>query len=276
MIKLGLSSISHLFMILGGVAVLGLVSLVWLGQSVGSVYAQNCGSGSPKADGLVSAFRIDPNFRSNTGCVTGSLSYIPLNQARIVISDYQALFNKYYARNASVPKISLSGTISSLPVLGNGSNLLYSNGDLTLQGAVLADTLSSKVLVFFVNGKLNIQTNITQSKLNKDGGVVFVVKGNVNIAVNVSEINAVIISGGVICSACDENSVDRGNNIAPFTDPQLFINGSLIALDPKQQIIFTREYGTNQEAAEMIQAQAKYLVILKDIFGERVKIYKEI
>lgn len=258
--------------------VIGASIITWLGWNVGGVYAQ-CGTGTTKAiGGLVSAFSIDPNFGSS-GCVSGSLSYIPVNQARIVVSDYQALYNKYYARSAdlAIPKITISGIVSS-PIVGQGTNnsLIYSNGDLTLQGTVLQGPLNSKVMVFFVNGNLNIQTDITEARNNQNGGVVFVVKGNVNINVNVREINAVIISGGVICSACDVNSTDVSNDIAPFTDPQLIINGSLIALDPTKNINFTREYNTNIEPAEIINAQAKYLVILDDIFGERVKIYREI
>lgn len=256
----------------------GLIGLIGFGLvmlNANGVSAESCGTGSPKADGLVSAFSIDGNFRSST-CVSGSLSYIPLNQTKIVISNYDSLYNKYYLRNASATKIILDQTIYNSAIANLGANtLLYRNGDLTLQGSALANASGGNVLVFFVNGDLNIQTDITEAQSNLAGGVVFVVKNKVNIDRNVTNINAVIIAGGQICSACDSSGVANNNPTFPF-DPPLAVNGSLISLDSQNPIKFARQYNNNLQPAEQINAQAKYLVILQNIFGEKVKIYQEI
>lgn len=254
-----------------------LIALVLIGltRNLGLAYAQSCGTGSTKADGLVSAFSIDPNFSSG-GCVSGSLSYIPLNQARIVISNYQSLVNKYYTRNTTATKIILDQPVYGSAIPGLGANtLLYRNGSLNLQGSVLSNISGGNVLVFFVNGNLNIETNVTEAQNNQAGGVVFVVKGKVNVASNVTVINAVIIAEGQICSACDNSGTATNNPIFPFDQP-LVITGSLISLDTSSPIRFVRQYNNNLQPAEQINAQAKYLVILKDIFGEKIKVYQEI
>lgn len=267
------------------IALIGLAIVIsgLLAGKVNLVNAQlfgQCGTGSTKADGLVSAFSIDPNFASG-GCVSGSLSYIPVNQTKIVISNYDSLYNKYYQRNNSATKVNLgpvySDPIENFAELRNSPPpyLLYRDGDLTLQGNTLANETSGNVLVYFVKGNLNIQADITQARLNQAGGVVFVVKGKVNIDSNVTQINAVIIAGDQICSACDTSGIAINNPVFPF-DSQLVIDGSLISLTESAPIRFVRQVNNNTQPAELINAQAKYLVILKDVFGERVKIYQEI
>lgn len=270
------------YFVIVGLVVVGAViwlGLGWFGQVKAQFFGQ-CGTGSTKADGLVSAFSIDPNFTGG-GCVSGSLSYIPLNQTKIVISNYDSLFNKYYQQNNTVTKVALGPSYTD-PIenfaelrLSPPPYLLYRNGDLSLQGSVLANTSSGNVIVVFVNGNLNIQTDITQARDNQAGGVVLVVKGQVNIDPGVKTINAVIVAEGQICTACDINGTATNNSVYPF-DNQLVINGSLISLDQQRPIRFVRQYVSNTQPAELINAQAKYLVILKDIFGERIKVYQEI
>lgn len=157
--------------------------------------------------------------------------------------------------------------------------------DSTTDGNVFTDTTGTTTpipVVVFVNNNLNIQDDIVYAKDNKDAGLVFVVSGDVNIDNNVTEINAVIISEGQICTAYDFTipSCPTTN----VTTPQLVIYGSLISLwvaDPDQpgienKIKFKRTLANNTQAAEKIQAQPKYLVIMRNIFASPIQKWTEL
>lgn len=145
------------------------------------------------------------------------------------------------------------------------NNLTYIPGDFNAGNAG-----GSGIRIIFVDGNLNFTEDYTYG--SGSTGTVFGVKGDVNIASNVTQVNGVLISSGTIYTAgagCTTNSVVT----APLT-----INGSLIALNESRPIQFCRNLQANNatQAAETINHQVKYLVILKDLFSETLQKWGEI
>lgn len=169
----------------------------------------------------------------------------------------------------------LSGdkTQAQIPFDGSTDHLYYIDGSLNLTGSVTG----GKTGVVFVEKDLNIRGNFTYG--TQLTGAVFIVKGNVNIDPSVSQIEAVLISEGVICTA-----YDFAVSLCPpgFTTPlpqsqRLVVNGSFISLDSTESIRFRRSLTNNHLlAAEVINHQPKYLVILKELLSYTYERWAEI
>jgi len=157
------------------------------------------------------------------------------------------------------------------------SKLYNVKGDLDINGNMtvgvtgvifVSKTFKADGITKNTDGNLNINTNLTNT--NADTGLVFVVEGNVNIDPGVTQIDAVIISGGKIYTAganCGRSSVETTN--------ALTVNGSLISLGT-DQIIFCRTFINNTAATEIINQEPKYLVILRDLLSETSQTWSEI
>lgn len=250
----------------------------------------NCGtSGATKADGLVSTIQIDGGFKTSSGAcvVDNKAAFSPIN-----IPNFASLKSLYFdqvRRSASVTK--------HTPLVGNSThddihtpeaarrwrdgpmppgrgNLFYikksgpSDGNLDITGPIKG----SYPVVVFVEGNLNIGS-IPDNKLiygDSNSGLVFVVGGNVNIHKDVTQIDAVIISAGIICTAYDGSACPTEN----LTLSKLTINGSLISLSAPIQ--FKRSLIDNSQPAEVINHQVKYLVILRDLMSDTLQKWSEI
>lgn len=175
----------------------------------------------------------------------------------------------------------------------NGPENLYetpANSNLTFD-ADFGSGVATKTMVIFVSGNLIINSDIkhVNGAGNEDpnSGVVFVVKGNVNIATAVTQVNAVIIAEGVICTAFDGTNCLDGTT----TTPKLTINGSIVSLNPPAAtpdprcaptvtaacpLKFVRSLADNTTAAEVINYQPKYLVILRDLFSDTLQRWSEV
>lgn len=151
-------------------------------------------------------------------------------------------------------------------------NVLYHiNGNLGISGNITG----SYTGLVFVDGDLNISADYYYGTSSTGPvapliGTVFVIKGNINISPSVTRIDAVLISQGKIYTA--------GTNCAPssVTTSPLVINGSLISLSQDNKIQFCRTLTDNTQAAEKINHQVKYLVILKDLISDTLQKWSEI
>lgn len=174
-----------------------------------------------------------------------------------------------------------SGT-STQPTRPSGK-LYRITGDLTLN----SDLTVNETGVIFVDGNLYINTNILNDNATK--GLVFVVKGEIFIQRDVTKVNAFLVAHGKnssgtditpICTAYDPAAGcnDYADNA---TRKYLEINGSVISLS--QNAAFPANFARKKydsvlsdKPAETINYQAKYLVIMKDIFSRDLKIWREI
>lgn len=215
-------------------------------------------------------------FSADGKCIVGTRATIPA----FGIPTYEEMKTLYYTQavdSSTVFKHGASSTAQdqSYILLNNGGgrdHLYLINSDLNINGAINGGELG----VIFVDGNLNIRNNITQPAPNK--GIVFVVKGNINILSTVTAINAVLIDYGTFCSAYDfsANGCPPTNTVSP----QLTITGSVIYLNqtagtaPK----FVRDNSSsgNGLAAEIINYDPKYLVLLKNVMARNLTVWKEV
>lgn len=186
------------------------------------------------------------------------------------IPTYADLQSKYFDQSKA-QKITLNRSASQADLQFNINPLIYVQGDsnsLNLSG----NPATNGVGVVFVDGNLNFNQNYTYG--TGSTGTVFVVKGDINIAAGVTNVDGILVSSGTIYTAgagCVTSDASRST-------PRLTVNGSLIALDATHQIRFCRNLGTNNQnqAAEVINHQVKYAVILKDLFSETLQKWSEI
>lgn len=136
--------------------------------------------------------------------------------------------------------------------------------------------------VVFIDEDLNIDTNYCNtttigSSCNSSypvdplTGTVFIVKGDINIASSVTRVDAVLIAEGTIYTegaGCEKSSLPAGS--------QLTINGSLISLNPLKPPRFCRTLSNNSQAAEVINHQPKYVVILRHLMSDTLQRWSEI
>lgn len=177
-----------------------------------------------------------------------------------------------------VEKDTLEGDKSqtNIPFDTNCDHIYQISGNLNISG----NNVGSKSGVVFVDGNLNFTENYTYGSATE--GSVFVVSGDVNIYKDVTSIDAVIISNGIICTAFDfGTSLCPGTNIVTLP---LTVNGSLISIkqpdpteiNPQEPIRFRRSLLDNNPPAETINHQVKYLVILRKLFSDTWQKWSEI
>lgn len=213
-------------------------------------------------EGLISAVG---NITGNTGninqiCVTGT------NEARyreFKVPTYDDLENQFYTLSRSSAK--KTGALpGSLAFAGDG--IYLHQGNLTINTA----SGNGAQIIFVHEGNLDITGNITYADADSLSGLVFVVQGDVNIYDSVTQINAVLISTGDICTAFIAGSGCPADNTPYNITPELTVNGSLISLntDPDpitgKRIKLRRNLIVNDQPAEKINKQAKYLYILRN------------
>ncbi|OGE27669.1 hypothetical protein A2867_03890 [Candidatus Daviesbacteria bacterium RIFCSPHIGHO2_01_FULL_40_11] len=242
---------------------------------------------NPRAGGLISA----PDISGSSGKFSNPVGVCVVDpQAAFVpfrIGSYNELRSLYFDQaktSNQLKKITFTGDTGEGALSNcltnptcwdqdsNTSELsIYITGSVEFANGPLTGTKSA---VIFIDGNLNInpgtispQTQYPYGTANT--GVVLVVGGNVSIDPVITRIDAVIISGGKIYTAgedCRTSSVDAN----PLT-----VNGSLISLNPGS-IVFCRSLASNTQAAEIIEHQAKYLVILRNLLSETWQKWSEI
>lgn len=195
-------------------------------------------------------------------CITGSdASYRPIK-----VPSYQDLEDQFYTFNRSGAKKS-TPLPDNLNFTGAGKGVYLNNADLVI------DTVNNPsgpvgigAQVIFVRGNLDIKDNITFAETDSSSGLVFIVQKDINIYSNVTKVNGVLISLGIICTSYISGS---GCSDGSLKTEQLIINGSLISLNKNSSLDSPLQLRRNLEdndlqPAEVVNKQPKYLYILKD------------
>lgn len=242
--------------------------------------AQSCGSGSTKATDLVSAPNITGSFATGPSgaCVVDpKAAFLPFK-----IPTYDDLKSVYYNNQkqiAGVFKHEVTAqqpyrTQADIPFNDAGDAVYHVNGNLNISG----NNSGTHTGIVFVEGNLDISGNYCYGAANclsatppaANIGTVFIVQGNVNIDPSVTRIDAIIIASGTIYTAgasCAKSSV--------ITNP-LTIYGSLISVVQSTHPHFCRTLAINNQPAEKINHQVKYLVILRQILSDTFQRWSEI
>lgn len=234
----------------------------------------------PRAEGLISTPVISNNFGNPTGqCVVSNDAAF----AAFKIPTYDSLKSLYFTRSKFNPATSNSTTLTVSPIVANDSITNYTNPSGLAIGTQVPTPPSPAVTytgtgaaIVFVDGNLTINSNITNTTSSM--GLVIIVGGNVMIDKSVTRIDAVIIAQGYIYTATDY-TLGRNTCInSSITASQLAVNGSLISLnqDVSSAIVFCRTLADNSQAAELINQQAKYLVLLRDLYSDTLQKWSEI
>lgn len=228
------------------------------------IYAQTCQT-NDRNQGLISALGLSGStFFGNFEqvCVVDTQA----SYREFKVPSFDDLKNQYYDLSRSTVKKGinqLSGTNLNFAGANAGNGIYYQSGSMTLTSAAGTGTQ-----VIFVEGDLNIAGNITYGDNDSNSGLVFIVKGNINIYSSVTQVNAVLISSGIICTAYN-NTAGACMDGGTFT-PGLTINGSLISLNKEDlpagtsAILFRRSLSLNDVAAEVTNKQPKYLYNLRN------------
>lgn len=243
------------------------------------IHAQssNCSGSTPyRAEGLVAATSLLGKFNTSAGaCVLDpKAAYFSFK-----IPSFDDLKVQFYtqAKNSTVVnKHAEVASPASLPggkiALDSSDNHLYSftdNVTITSNNNFTGNGNG----VIFVSRDLNIgpldQNQLTVPK--EAAGLVLVVGDNVNIDSTVTRIDAVIISSGTIYTA-GGGCTTSGTS----TSSTLTVNGSLISLNSRKPIKFCRKLTNNQNAAELVNWQPKYLAILNNLFTSSFQKWSEI
>lgn len=226
-------------------------------------------------NGLISAPDAGSNFGNlNANCVRGDqATFVPFK-----IPGYNDLRSIYFTQAKSSLTVTKESplvgnkTQADIPLTGTLNHLYYVTGNLNISNNISGNQTG----VIFVDGNLTIGPT-PSNKLTTNSasaGLVFVVGGDVNIDTSVTQIDAVIIAGGKIYTA------GAGCSLPPpataGTNSQLIVNGSLISLDSNQPIQFCRKLANNSQAAELINNEPKYLVILRDLYSDTLQKWSEI
>lgn len=255
------------------IVVLVIFSFILFFPSPSTAQAPSCGSGTAKGlNGLVTAPDVT-GFNTTGGCVEDSkTSFDP----SCPTCNYLALQSYYFNQSKSPSKNPTS--ISSFPSNFNSDGVYITSGNFIASGSPTSPACpTTSTEVIFVPGNLDINANLvyhTPGSANDGcGGLVFIVRDNVNIASTVTQIDAVIISQGIIYTANAGCSTSLSNNA-----PALTINGSLISLNKNDSvpIKFCRSLANNNQPAEIINHQPKYLVLLRNLIFDNFQRWSEI
>ncbi len=272
--------------------VLSIMGILVFSYYITNVFAQctTPTSKTSRATGLVSTPSLSGKFGTIGGCVID-----PKLAAFVLagIPTYLGLESSYFDQAKDDPSLLVN---KNSPITGTESStesftqfnipmgttekaedqLYFVDGDLNLT----SEPTGTRTGVVFVRGTLTIGPILDDNQFNfgsNTSGIVFIVQGDVNILTSMTQVDAVIISSGTICTAYDAStsSCPTGNVTA---DP-LIINGSLISLTGSAPIKFRRSLkgtGNNITAAEIINHQVKYLVILRNLISDTHQIWSEI
>lgn len=221
-------------------------------------------------------FDVSPKLSTTGFCILDSRASIQLASDS---NSYSSMKAVYYTKSKIDPnnKKNISGNATNLTIndfanTANKEYLINISGDLLLNASI--NVKNKSVIVIFVDGNLNINADQTYTD-SGDRGLVFVVSGDVNIAPNVTEVDAVIITYRQFCSAVQVDGTCPSTPVE--TAFPLTIKGSVISLnDDGQTPKFVRSLANNNNPAETITYQPKYLIILRNIFAKTLTVWKEI
>lgn len=258
------------------------------------VLAQSlCPSNTRACNGLVTTPNSPPTsvFNTNLGTYIENVPQAAL--PTFELQSYDDLKTIYFNKNKNldIEKITVSDTSSAdqgifaraTTTPTQGSSFYLKNASLAINEPItgVPGFKDNRSYIVFIDGDLNIRSDLNYAidTAHPNRSLSLVVKGNVNIDSSVHHVDAAIFAEGrnpggfsySICTVSVANSCsDRG--LAPADLNPLVINGSLVALNANYPIIFRRNLVNNTTAAEQINTQPKYLVLLKELFSQTLNI----
>lgn len=229
-----------------------------------------------KNEGLISTgVQISGSFgNKETICISGS----DAAYRNFKVPSYQDLENQFFTLNHSSVNKTTNGLGSGTwGFTGSyaGDQIDLETGSITLGSAVTegVQAAGSGVKVVFIKQDLNINGNVNYAENAPNSGLVLIVGGDININCAVTKINAVLISTGIIRTSV--GTCPAGSSYSP----QLTINGGLISLNKSDlstsAIVLGRNLNVNNQPAEVINKQPKYLYILRGILTKDLVITTE-
>ena len=251
--------------------------------------AQCIDANNPRADYLITSTNQsnNNNFKSRIGtCIVDPKAAI----GEFRQTSYTQLFDEFY--NKSKVPANLKDTVTGNLVIGNTSTNFQNGHVMRVTGDVYLDgspgppaTIPPVTTIVFVEGNLFVRQNFTFEDNNH--GIVFIVKGATYFVQTVTAFSGVVITQGDQAAPNNDFSICTGSDLTtnglacPTTavyvgTNALVVNGSLIALSKDRPIRFTRRLVDNSvAAAEQINQQTKYLVILNQLLARPTNIISE-
>ncbi len=285
--------------------VLSIISILFLGLVIQTAVfksnyfialAQCIDASNPRADYLISSTNQSNsnNFKSRIGnCIIDPSAAIGTFQQQT----YALLYDEFFNKSSVVAAKKITVTSMTLPTYAlTDGNIYHVNGDVIINGDYPNGT-AAVTSVIFVEGNLYVMDNFNYE--DSVHGIVFVVKGGTYFNYSPSTNKIVTNFSGVIIDQGDDprgasnstynysicTAVDMGATFttAPTCDTTpfsvgtkaLLINGSIIALEKAKPIRFVRKLNDNAIAAEQINQQIKYLVILNNVLARPTNIISE-
>jgi hypothetical protein len=229
-----------------------------------SYAVQNCAT-SDRNQGLISAKDVSGILgNADTTCVLDTeAAYRSFN-----VPSYTDLENQFYTFSRAPSGVKKTTQLQSGSQSFNGDGIYQLNSNFNITAAT-----GNGVQIIFIRGDLDITGNIDYPDNlanNSTSGLVFIASGDIHIHRLVTRVNAVLISAKTICTAYDYTP--PAACLPPPTQgiytEQLVVNGSLISLKKDlvtgTGVLLRRNLTTNNQAAEVINKQSKYLYILKN------------
>ncbi len=220
-----------------------------------------CQTGT-QAEGLISGKSVTGQFGNTTQNCILDTSALYANYKVKTFEDLKFTYFSQVKPSSVIEKIDIPNDAdeSALRFDGNKDFVVNIGGKLRIREPIGGN----KTAIIFVKDRLDIESNLVYG--NGTSGLVFIVKGDIYINESVQRIDAVLVSEGKICTAYNP----AADSCTPVdTTPQLVVNGSIISIGKNivNPIVFGRNLADNKTAsAEVINQQAKYLVILKGLF----------
>lgn len=223
-------------------------------------------------------------FSTSGPCIIDSPATIP----QFAVPTYAEMKSIYYdqakpssttSRKAlDITDIDNQTTFNGILETGKTAYLLHRAGDLS----ITSNISGNNNLVIFVDGNLLIKTGTnTFTYGDSNSGVIFIVQGNVYtdqaMGGGSNSINGYFIVSGQFCSASSGSDPASATCVSNI-DKTLTINGSIIALatESTNKPNFGRINSADSNPSETINYQAKYLVILSNIFSKNLSIWREL
>lgn len=249
-----------------GMLLLSLIIAVFIaGSTVKMVFATDC-TPSVLNQGLISAESITGGGalgNIDTTCVLDpEAAYRTFN-----VPSYADLESQFYAFSKAPAGVKKTTQLTSGAQAFSGNGIYQLNSSLNITGAT-----GNGIQIIFIRGNLDITGNLDypdNPANDPTSGLIFIASGDIHIHRLVTRVNAVLISAGTTCTAWDyTQNLCLPANSQDYTQ-QLVINGSLISLNKNLArrvgaILLRRNLATNDQPAEVINKQSKYLYILKN------------
>lgn len=208
---------------------------------------------TPRASGgLITAKSIAGNFGTTSGvCIIDANT----NFLYYKLPTYNDLVKKFYDQSSSSSKKAADTVLN----FSGGTNGLYR---FTSNQTINSALTGSGTQVIFIDGNLTIDvtpSNILSFPSSGEGVLVFIVFGNINIRSTMTQVDAVLVSYGDICTAYNGTNCPASKIT---TNSKLVINGSLVSLKSAGGLKLMRQLDDNAESAELINYQPKVIPLL--------------